>query len=411
MGINICGYINSEFGLGEAVRALIHAIDAAGIPYVLNNFTANKHRKKDTSFHHFTRENPYPINLILVNPDMLDTLIMEYGTEYFQGKYTIGYWFWELSDLPNKWLKYFDFFHEIWTGSRYCLDAIATVSNIPVVRIPPAMHPEPVNTSPAFLRHMTNRTVFLYIFDFYSTFQRKNPDKVIRAFLQNFSGRSDVMLVIKYTNADIDGANARLLNRMTDGHENIHIINGYLQRNDMAALLKRADCYVSLHAAEGFGLTIAEAMMLGKPVIATGYSANMDFMTVNNSFPVRYTLTEIQKSDGAYLKGQVWADPDEAHCAALMKHVADNPKEAARIGSRAKSDIAVLFNKHAIGRRIKTRISRISEFTNHFDTIINTPSHQLDLIQAYEALLVSQKKQDMLKRIVRWFMRKTGLQM
>ena len=63
------------------------------------------------------------------------------------------------------------------------------------------------------------------------------------------------------------------------------------------------DAYVSLHRSEGTGLTITDAMALGKPVIATSWSGNMDFMDVSNSFPVRYELVELQRTIGPYRAG------------------------------------------------------------------------------------------------------------
>ena len=102
---------------------------------------------------------------------------------------------------------------------------------------------------------------------------------------------------------------------------NVRILDQVLSRADIDALLELSDCYVSLHRSEGFGLTIAEAMSLAKPVIATAYSGNMDFMTLSNSFPVNYRLTAIERDYGPYRQGWPWADPDLEHAAALMRHV------------------------------------------------------------------------------------------
>ena len=107
-------------------------------------------------------------------------------------------------------------------------------------------------------------------------------------------------------------------------HEKIHLFTDTLSKNDLLSLIASCDCYVSLHRSEGYGLTIAEAMCAGKPVIATNYGGNTDFMTINNSFPVSYTLVELDKNYGAYEKGNVWAEPDIDNAAQLMKKVLEN---------------------------------------------------------------------------------------
>jgi glycosyltransferase involved in cell wall biosynthesis len=137
---------------------------------------------------------------------------------------------------------------------------------------------------------------------------------------------------------------------------NVRIVDKYLVKDELHSLMSLSDCYVSLHRSEGFGLTLAESMYMGKPVIATAYSGNMDFMTVNNSFPVKYTLIEIEKDTGPYKKGNVWADPDIGHAAEMMDFVYRNREIAAQIGQTASRDIRTLYSPSAIGRRAKERI-------------------------------------------------------
>src|SRR5207302_10340562 len=91
------------------------------------------------------------------------------------------------------------------------------------------------------------------------------------------------------------------------------VIDKLLTDNEVKNLVRCCDCFVSLHRSEGFGLGLITAMFLGKPVVATAYSANMDFMNEHNSCLVRYQLRSVP--DGAYpfAKGQVWAEPDIDH--------------------------------------------------------------------------------------------------
>ncbi|MCB1192164.1 MAG: glycosyltransferase family 4 protein [Leptospiraceae bacterium] len=386
LGINISGYINSEFGLGEAVRSSIRSIEVAGIPYVLNNFDLNQHRKEDKTHSNFTDKNPYPVNLILINPDMLGEFVKFRQSSYFQGKYNIGYWFWELNNFPKEWIKFFDLFDEIWTGSKYSMDAISKSSTIPTLTVPCSIKLDLASKEPEFIQNFENKYVFLYVFDFASSFQRKNPDKVIRAFLNTFQGNNDAVLVVKFSNSKQSSEKKVLLNNLINSHTNIYVIDDYLHRPDLLSLFQRADCYVSLHAAEGFGLTMAESMFLEKPVIATAYSANMDFMNVNNSFLVKYNLVEIKETDGLYVKGELWAEPDEKHCSELMRYVYENQEKAKEAGKQAKLDIIRNFSDHTVGNLIKKRLKRIEEMTDNFTAISKEDRSKYKIVNAYGML-------------------------
>ena len=112
----------------------------------------------------------------------------------------------------------------------------------------------------------------------------------------------------------------------------MRIVDQVLSREELNALIGVADCYISLHRSEGFGITMAEAMSLEKPVIATGFSGNTDFMTASNSFLVNYELVEIEQDHGPYKKGWLWAEPDVNHAAEFMRKVYENKALAKRIG-------------------------------------------------------------------------------
>jgi glycosyltransferase involved in cell wall biosynthesis len=128
----------------------------------------------------------------------------------------------------------------------------------------------------------------------------------------------------------------------------------------MNQLMTLCDAYVSLHRSEGFGLTLAEAMMLERPVIATGYSGNMDFMTESTGMLVRHREIEIQKEVGPYAAGSRWADPDLDHAAALMRRVHEHPEWAASIGRAARTHVDALLSVQAVGTRIEERLGQLA---------------------------------------------------
>jgi len=139
----------------------------------------------------------------------------------------------------------------------------------------------------------------------------------------------------------------------------IIVRDGYIDRREVNALINASDCFVSLHRAEGFGLPIAEAMYMNKPVIATGWSGNMDFMNVENSFPVRFKLQHLGHDVGPYRKGIRWAEPDLHHAAELMEFVTRNPERARQVGKAAGRDIKQRLSCAAVGRMIRDRLETI----------------------------------------------------
>ncbi|MBF1991280.1 glycosyltransferase [Fischerella thermalis] len=357
-GVNISGYVNSEFGLGEGVRGTIRAVEAAGIPFVINNCTFNTmHRKMDSSYTDFSDENPYRINIIQVNVDMINTFISSTSPEYFKDKYNIGFWAWELPEFPKEWLSAFNLFHEIWTPSAYCVDAIAPVSPIPVLKVMHSISLARPSISKQSLGLPNNKFIFLFTFDFCSVFERKNPAAVIEAFKQAFGKDNEyVLLVIKFSNANYFPVELQKLLDLIEGFTNIKLIDNYLLKDELNALIYHCDCYISLHRAEGFGLTMAEAMFYGKPVIATAYSGNTEYMNINNSFLVKYSLVKLTEDHGPYKKGNVWAEPDIDHAAYLMQYVFNNYEEAKQLGIKGAKSINAMLNPKVIGEKIKSRL-------------------------------------------------------
>ncbi len=377
LGVNIAGFIQSELGIGEGVRSIIRAVETTDIPFVINNINLPSHRNADTSYQKFSPDNPHPINILQINANEVNTF-MKKGVlqKYLNNHYNIGFWAWELPKFPPEWRSAITPFHEIWTYSNYGAEAIAQVAPIPVLRMMPSINLATPNLTKADLGLPTDKFIFLFMFDFFSRVQRKNPMAIIQAFKQAFDRQNqDVLLIIKYSNSQKFPAEREILIDLIDNYDSIKLIDGYFSKEQINALVYHCDCYVSLHRCEGFGLTMAEAMFYGKPVIATGYSSNIEFMNVANSFLVKYDLVEIDGNYGPYKKGDIWADPQVDHCSELMQYVVNNYQSAKQIGDQASKDMKTLFNPQVVGRKIKERLTYISNLTNNF-TILPRPSYQ-----------------------------------
>ncbi len=239
------------------------------------------------------RENPYPVNLVHVNADQVEHFAATNGVGYFQERYNIGHWVWELSRFPDAYQRSFDYFDEVWVPTAFAQDAVARNAPVPVVRIPYSLSPRaPTTLTRAHFGWTQDRFVFLFIFDFSSYLDRKNPLGLLRAFREAFTPSDDVLLVLKCVHPEMSPEGSRQVFEAA-AMPNVTIMSDVLPRDEIDALVQLCDCYVSLHRSEGFGLTMGEAMSHGKPVIATGYSGNMDFMTAANSLIVRHRLIEL----------------------------------------------------------------------------------------------------------------------
>jgi glycosyltransferase involved in cell wall biosynthesis len=359
LGVNVSGYLDTESGMGEAARGSIRSLEAAGIPVALNN-VASLLRKRDASYTGaFVESNPHPFNLVHLNADNMGWFAEGRGRHYFRDRYTIGYWFWELAAFRDEWLQFFDYVDEVWAASDFVRDAFAARSPVPVVRMPlPVWLPPVPALGRAHFRLPARGAVFLYMFDVSSQTERKNPSGAIEAFRRARFDRDEAVLVIKFTNAEYDREGVRRLHQQADG---LHVLflDGYMDRQELCGLLAAADCYFSPHRSEGFGLTMLESMSLGKPVIATAYSGNLDFMTADNSFLLPYRLTTLERDYGPYMRGAVWADPDLDEAARLMRVVVEHPQEGRARGEAARRQIARERHPAVTGAALQQRLDGI----------------------------------------------------
>ncbi len=286
----------------------------------------------------------------------------EIGPRFFKDRYTVGYWFWELDHFPATMHAAFDHVDEVWTASRFVEHAIGAIGRRPVYRIPLPV-PVPV-CSPHVTRNslrLPDRFMFLYMFDFFSVFERKNPLGLIDAFERAFRPNEGPILVLKTINGTSRLNDLERIRAAARRRPDIFVIDGYYSERGKNSILNLSDCYVSLHRSEGLGLTIAEAMALEKPVIATGYSGNLEFMTPENSYLVDYVVGEVPAECHPYPPGTSWAEPDLDQAAALMRRVVDAPLEAARKAARGRHDILTKHDVHSSALRLTERINQIRQ--------------------------------------------------
>lgn len=360
-GLNIYGPFDAISGLGTAARNLADAICSNDIPHELHIFDVSNGIPRITR-KEWARPGTYRINLILANADQIENVVRMYPAGYFDNSYNIAQWAWELAAFRPDWYACFAAVDEVWTYSDFVVDSISAISPVPVRKIP-----IPVVTSPTLISTEAAREwfmipqgkfVFLTVFDAGSTSSRKNPISIINAFCSAFSKVEDVFLLVKFHSpVNVEQDLLRELYKAISDIPNAALISDRLSEEEMAKLRAASDCLISAHRSEGYGLNIAEFMALGKTVVATNYSGNLEFFSERTGYPVDYRLIEIQQQAGPYLPGYVWAEPDvESLVEQMRRAFLEREQPERREAARARAEE---LSPKAIGKAIREHLEQM----------------------------------------------------
>jgi glycosyltransferase involved in cell wall biosynthesis len=338
-GVNLIGFLEAESGLGEVARRLGDALDRAGIPFGAIPYRQTPSRQEYPLRFGVTNEAAYDVNLLCLNADDLTAFAPTVGADLFANRYSIGVWFWETNVFRDEDRTASNLLDEVWVASDYVRGAVQAQLDVPVRIFPvPAIAPAGPFRSRRQLG-IPDEFTFLFLFDFVSV-ARKNPVGVIEAFTRAFAPGEGPVLVLK----SINGRQRKPrefdeLQALASGRPDIVFRDGYVSPHERDSYIAACDCYVSLHHSEGFGLTLAEAMSLGKPVIATGYSGNLEFMNDQNSYLVPHRVVDVPDEWWAYVPGARWAESDLDVAAATMADVYMHEDEARARGEQGRVEI------------------------------------------------------------------------
>ena len=364
-GVNLVAYIRAEMALGVVARGMAAAFEAAGVEFnVVNLEAGNYSLHTDRSWSHKEkRRSDYDTTIVCVNPDNSFHLRTQAPLNVLGERYVIANWYWELPELPDEWLKEFEYVDEVWAASQFIADAVSRKSPVPVVRMPPVvMLSDEAGLTREQLSLPKDRYLFLAMFDTNSVLQRKNPLGVLRAFKAAFEATDNrVGLVMKFNNPDYRVPLLQSVREEMAGRENVFIIDRIMNRAEVTSLIKVCDCFVSLHRAEGFGLGPAEAMSLAKPAIITNWSGSVDYMTPDNSIAIDYELVKLGQDYGPYKAHQHWAEPDLDQASHWMKKLVADPSLGQRLGDQARETIRSLYSPSTVGPQISARLEQIRE--------------------------------------------------
>jgi glycosyltransferase involved in cell wall biosynthesis len=348
-GLNVVGYPSRNTGVGESARLCRNACQAVGLPSHLIDVD----RHGGVAQHAVYRASVYH-----VNADQISAVRNRISDVFDAGAYNIGCWHWELPELPDAWVASAEPLDEIWAPSAFVQSAISRKVTIPVVHMPHGIEVTEIDAcAPEELGVPAGRFTFLCMFDRDSVVHRKNPLGAVEAFRRAFPAQSSAALLIKTSRAAASAEERAELEDRVRGIPNVYLTDRMLSRGRVNGLVAACDAVVSLHHSEGFGLILAEAMVLGKPVVATGWSGNVDFMNSGNSCLVGYELTTLDRAYGPYPAGEQWAEPDLDHAAQLMRRLFEDTDWRTRIGQRARDTIRAQFSPAAAGLRYRRRLA------------------------------------------------------
>jgi glycosyltransferase involved in cell wall biosynthesis len=363
-GILFVGYVEANLGIAESQRNLIRALAERDIDFAIYPISAGVETRIVGPFmaEKYDRRNNYQVNVIEAAADQVPVIFKALGRHKRNGAYNILRTYWELPAVPREWRGLLKGIDEIWAPNEFVQQAFRSVFDGPIVVVPPCVLIEPYDgTKEQAAVSKRRRYEFLFSFDYYSSPYRKNPLGVIAAFREAFPVEiQDVGLIIKSTGAPDHHPEVKdAIRRAVDADPRIVVIDKILSRSEMIGLIGRCDCYVSLHRAEGFGLGMVEAMMLGKSVIGTAYSGSTDFLSEETGYPVPYTLRRIEPQEYVWAKGQVWAEPDHAAAVAALREVYANPELGARKAKAGQAFVRHRYGKEDVGSAVERRYREI----------------------------------------------------
>lgn len=356
--VAVAGVFRAATGLGESARLNLAALEDAGTACGMIDLSHTRLGSQELGAPNFPLASPGPGTLILhVSGPFVPYALRNIGRRMAEGKRIIAVWHWELSSLPSDWRIGCACVHEVWAPSQFIAHAVQQHFQGPVRIIPHAVT-VPDGIDPAHWRKMAGDG-FLVVtqFNMASGFERKNPLAAITAFRRAFGNESSACLIVKMLNANVWPEGERQLRAAIGDAVNIHVVTQLMSRAEVFSMLAAADAVLSLHRAEGFGLLAAEAILLGKPVIATNWSATTDFLNAQNACPVSYRLIPAIDPQGKYhFPEQCWADPDCDDAARWLRLLRYDPILRQRLGSQAKAD-SIRFSIQAYHGHMRDALS------------------------------------------------------
>jgi glycosyltransferase involved in cell wall biosynthesis len=366
-GVLLVGHPYGVLGVGEYLRSTAAALEAAGVPFhVRNAFDFGQELRPKHGgalWDRLTTGRPHRVNVFQMNADEMADARRHLGRAFFADRYNVACWHWELGNFPAAWRGALDGLHELWASSRFIQATLSAGTSLPVTWMPHPVDVSGVSPLPRSALGLPEHA-FLFVtgFDFTSFIARKNPRGALRAFQSAFpAARGEAVgLVVKVNGAALRPEDARAFRAWPElADPRVTVVDEVLDRGSLLGLFARCDCFVSLHRAEGFGRGIAEAMLLGRPVIVTGYSGNVDFTDADTACVVGHRLVDVKPGEYPHAEGQQWAEPDLEQAAAHMRRVFADRAWAAALAERGRARVEAQHGLAAAGAHARARLQEL----------------------------------------------------
>jgi glycosyltransferase involved in cell wall biosynthesis len=357
--VEVVGYLSAAVGVGEAARRYVDALRTVGVE--VRERDVSLPGRDDAGVELLRGPSPSPdsisFNLVCLNPEQMVPYLNGGEGPRRDKRQTVGIWSWEVDLLPPGWCEAAAGLDDIWTYSSFSAGLIESEIGVPVQGIPPPVCVSPVtSTSPVDLPQGFR---VLVMFDFLSTLERKNPLGAIEAFKRAFQPEDDAALIVKSINGRHRPERQVEIRVASEGRPDIVLLDQTMSGAERDALIAACDCCLSLHRSEGHGLPLAEAMLIGRPVVATAYGGNTEFMSESNSYLVAWNPAHVGDGVEHYPSEASWAEPDIEHAASLLRAVRDDPQDAARRAARGQADVLATLAPEAVGGRMRARFERL----------------------------------------------------
>jgi len=389
--VNLWGHLTGSFGLGEGARATARALAAAGVRVQCRDLPLATHANDieiDRSISAGVEPGdcqPAAIDLIHTNPNILSQTNGLSNSIELTAPLRIGYWAWELEAFPHGWEPGFVGLDQLWCPSSFTASSLGLRSPVPVTPLPHLPDWARANR----IRARRNQAMrpcssfsCLFAFDFWSTVGRKNPYGVIEAFQRAFplkttgdSSLSDARLLLKVASGKYFPEATEELRRCCAADQRISLIAEALSVEAVDDLYAAADVLISLHRAEGFGLGLAEAMAAEIPVIATGYSGNLDFMPLGSAELITFNMVPIYHTEGDYRAGRLWADPDLDAAAAALRRLASDRAYRQRLALAGRKAVQERLSAERLAGIVSQRLGCLLLRAGRAELLAALPRH------------------------------------
>lgn len=401
-GFNVIGFASGNLGLGVHARSVIDSILARGFPAAVLDLDPGFGRSGFDTRHQdlyvaSADALPFSTNLFVVPAPSLGDVAARFASLLSRpGVLNAAICPWELPALPEAWHATLQMFDVLAAGSPFTRHSLEF--SLPDARVIDAPLFLPLRSEVTAQRQQFGLAgdicYCITSFEPLSAIKRKNVDAVVKAYQAAVAAAPNLNLIVKVNNPAPRGVEHRALAELRHsiaGTPGVRLITGAFSHADLLSLFASCDIYISLHRAEGFGLGMYEAMQLGKPVVATGWSGNMAFMDHNSACLTGYRLVPVPVwwGGGAYTsigyRSPVhWADPKIEDAAKWLAKLAGSPELRQAKGTAALAASAA-YQKMAGRAEFLDELQAIHEEKRLLDPASARLAHYLPLVLRQQA--------------------------